>query len=462
MTIRTCVCWIFALTITVAASGPAEPLALTLQNAFSQAISHNTDIELARLEIDEAAGQVKNVRSGLLPHLNGLLSAKEQQRSSEIYGFTDAITTSGQIVGPNGQISEVTITADPDDTIGPYSSADAEAILSMAILNLEVLHTLRASRANLDLHELALEFVTEDVLAGVATVYNRALFSAQAVAAMHQSLAFREERLRLMRDAQTAGTVTELDVGREALKLSMTRRELKALENEDAAARRELARLLALDPGTCMTLTSSLPFRPIRLNRQDHTLDVALARRPDYLSQQQAERVAEHLADAAHAGRWPRLTLSGNVGMQGKDFSDVVDVWGIGAGVDIPLWDSFQTAGQIDQADSQLAQQRTRTAALVATIGNEIDAASDDLDLREQAIAVAREAVAVATSALMSVRDSASAGEKTPLDVLQAQMDLADAELDEIKAVQGYHTACIEWFKAVGDVQLYALVVSER
>jgi outer membrane protein TolC len=451
---------IFAPTLALAASVWADPAALSVDDAFTRAVEHNSDIALARLGIEEASGQFKTARSGLLPKVDGGVSSTEQQRSLEAFGFSKGIEFTGQTIGPNGRAADIALTAVPDDTIGPYTVSEALGRLTMAILDLQTLHAVRASRANMTLQELNVAAVTESVLARVAALYNRALFDAQAVDAMRQGVTLREERLRLTRDAQAAGSVTELDVQRESLKLSIARRELISGENRNEATQRELRRLLDLDPAAPLTLTGSLQFQPIRMNKQDHALEMALARRPDYLAQQQAERVARHLVASARAGRWPRLTLSGDYGMQGEDYSDTVETWSIGAGLDIPIWDSFKTDGEIETAESRKGQEETRTSALAASIGAEIETASDELDLREQAVAVAREAVAVAESALVCVRDGAAAGESTPLDVLQAQVDLADARVEEVQAVQDYNAACIEWFRAVGDVQLYALVVS--
>jgi outer membrane protein TolC len=455
---KTPCCLLLALALPVL----ADPVALTLEDAFARALEQHPDVRVARLAVDEAAGQYKTARAGTLPHFDARAGASELQRSSEVYGFGEGITYTYAPATAFGTGGTLVLVPDPDDTIGPYSVMDAQAQASYALLNLQTRHAVRAADANTTLQEHELAALREAVLADVAARYNHALFSARAVEVRREGAALREQRAQLMRDAQTAGAATELDVREEDLKLALARQKLRAAENEDAATRRELTRLLGFAADTVLDLKGSLRFRPIRLHEQAGPLDAALARRPDFLALQQAERVAEHGVDAARAQRWPRVTLSGAFGVQGEDFSDATDVWSIGAGISVPLWDGFKIDGDVEQAESRLARQQVRTESLANAIGAEIATAADALTFREQAVATAQQAVALAEASLTQVRDAAAAGDKTPLDVLQARLDLSEAVLDEGKAVDAYNTACITWFKATGNVALYAPVVGAR
>jgi outer membrane protein TolC len=105
------------------------------------------------------------------------------------------------------------------------------------------------------------------------------------------------------------------------------------------------------------------------------------------------------------------------------------------------------------QQDSQMKQQENRMKALEGSMWNELRLAADELKYNGQAVLVADENVIFADETLTEQEDNKAAGMATDLDVVSAEVDLADAKFGRIQAIYEYNLASVAWFKAVGNVR---------
>ena len=181
--------------------------------------------------------------------------------------------------------------------------------------------------------------------------------------------------------------------------------------------------------------------------------DLSFKQRPDYLAQKQKVKTSKMQKDAASAEYYPTLRAIGNYGEQGLTPDDTVEAWFIGAYASISLFDSFKRSGSIVQQDSQLKQQENRMKDMEGQMWNELRLAADELKYNEQSVLVADESVVLADESLTEQEDNKAAGTATDLDVVSAEVDLADAKFARIQAIYEYNLTAVAWYKAVGNVR---------
>lgn len=156
---------------------------------------------------------------------------------------------------------------------------------------------------------------------------------------------------------------------------------------------------------------------------------------------------------AAIGDYYPTLTAIGNYGEQGLTPEDTVEAWFVGAYAQIPIFDSFRNRGAIIQQDSQWKQEQSRTRDLEDRIWNEVRQYADELSYYESSVLAADENVMYTDEVLQEKTDAKESGMATDLDVVEAEVDLADAKFDRIEAVYNYNLGVMKWFKTVGDIR---------
>ena len=425
---------------------------LSLAEALSLAATDSLDVLYANERVNQSKGQINSRRSGLLPKIDGQVSQSRQQHGLAAAGLSEDTTFEGQLVSPYGVPYAVTLTSTPSEVIGPYNTFDARAVLRAPLIDLQAMNEYRSSTAAGRAVFLESKATQEKVMADAATLYFEVLFYQQAVEALEKKVVLYESRVKLKQDRQSSGVVIDLDVKKEQVALSVVKNEWLSSKKDLAVAQRNLKNLLGLEPDEKIELTDELAFQPVEHGEVGETVDATMTKRPEYLAQKARESMARHEKKAAKAGWAPSLNLNGHYGQQGEEFDDTVDIWYVGLVLNIPIWDSLERYGNYQQKASAYAQACNRTENMERAIENEIRDMQETLDLAANAIAVAEESVRVTRDSLTYQQGKEKVGDATPLDVVQAEVDLADVEFKRLEKIYEYNLASVNWYKALGDI----------
>ena len=163
---------------------PAPRSIATLDEALSLVKSRSTDLRIAQLEVERAAAQSRIALAGLLPTINGSVSATHQ-----------LITTDSQIIiGANGQtpITRTLSTPTPN-------SLNGGAQIVQPLINVRNWHSWGTAREFEKAQQLSLEDVQRNLALGLANALV-AVVTAERVAELNR-VGFRNalERLDLTR-----------------------------------------------------------------------------------------------------------------------------------------------------------------------------------------------------------------------------------------------------------------------
>ncbi len=275
--------------------------------------------------------------------------------------------------------------------------------------------------------------------------YHTVLLTLQGeVAQTYFSMRAREEELRILTDnldirrkshaiveaRRRNGLATEFDVARVDAELALTESELQAVRRQRAELEHALAVLLG-EPPAAFTLAAAgakptLPVVPLGLPSD------LLERRPDVA---EAERLlAARNADigVAQAAFFPSIRLTGSLGFESADLSDLLDtdsfIWGIAGGLVQPLFDGGRLRANRDRVEAawreNLAGYRERLLVAFREVEDAL-AAVRYLDAQQEALS---RASARAHRAEQLAGARYRAGLVTVLEVVDAQRSRLQAE----------------------------------
>ncbi len=233
------------------------------------------------------------------------------------------------------------------------------------------------------------------------------------------------QELRAARDRFEVGEITRTDV-------SLAEAQLAAAQSFLAAAEGSLARSVAEYEAAVGRPPGSLqPVSPAPLVRSLEDA-VAFARRnhPQILSAQHNIAVAEINVARAEASLRPRVTGSAQFGLD-EDFEDSAS---LGLQAQGPIIQGGRLSSQIRQAMARRDATRAGLHVVLHGIEQNVTVAYANLAVARASLASLQQQVRAQQTAFRGVREEATLGARTTLDVLNAEQDLLDARANLVSA----------------------------
>ena len=304
----------------------------------------------------------------------------------------------------------------------------------------------------------ALRNVEQGVFLDAVTAYmnvmaNRALYDAQKtnVQVLKEIQATTQRRLN-------AGDVTPTDTAQAESRVSRGLADLNAAEVALAISKEIYAQVIG-EPA--VGLTAASPVDRLIPTSQTASIETASHEHPAVLGASYDVDVATTSIKLAESALLPQVSVQGNVSRQVQDDptlsvqkSDQASVVGQ---INVPIYDGGMAASQTRQAKEVASQSRlvleqvrnqTRTAVVSAWVTNEGT---------KVALTAAESEVRAAEVALQGVRREAAGGQRTTIDVLNAQQDLTNARSRLIGAQRDRVIASYTLLSAVGRLDSHTL-----
>jgi outer membrane protein len=301
----------------------------------------------------------------------------------------------------------------------------------------------------------------ESVLAtrqGLLSVEQAILFRAVAayltVNGQTQNVALRENNVRVLgeelkasKDRFEVGEVTRTDVALSEASVAQARSELAiargALTNSKAeylaAVGHAPARLAAEPP---------LPARPSSIAAAQ---TLAVQNHPDMLAAQHQVVVAEMFITQLKRGLRPSISLNASIGVtENFGISDYQNNASVGLNLGQTIYQGGALSAQIRAA---IAQRDAARGNLLVVQRNVIQDASNAyvrLDVSVASLVATEERIRASEVAFNGVREEATLGARTTLDVLTAEQDLLDANTAKISAEVERSAAAYQLLAAQG------------
>ncbi|QZD94146.1 TolC family outer membrane protein [Qipengyuania gelatinilytica] len=416
------------------AATPAQ--ADTLQEALTDAYVNNPTLEAARANQRATDENVQIERSAGLPSIDGAASVTEfiKQRSTSFF-TPDRLLTAGVDLG-----------------VPIYSGGAVRNSVAAAK------ERVQAGRADLRGTESAI--FTRVVAAYMDVLRGQALvaLSANQVDVLSVNVSATSDRFEI-------GDLTRTDVAQSQARLALAEGDLRSAQANLIAAREDYIALVGKAP-TDLQAPPPLPGLP---GDVETAVDVALENNPDLIAAKERAAAAGYDIEVAGSSRLPRLSV-----FAGYDYDNYLGSVADGpldpSDPNSPIVPSDQTATAASagvslriplfQGGRPAALQRQATARATAAFENVIAAERDVIAQTRAAysswqaslaiIESSQSAVDAAALSLEGVRAENSIGNRTILDVLNAEQELLSSRVQLVTARRNAYVAGFSLLAAMG------------
>jgi len=273
--------------------------------------------------------------------------------------------------------------------------------------------------------------VEQQVLFAAVQAYVNVLTQQDIVALRQNNLRLLQEELRAANDRFEVGEVTRTDVALAESQVAEARANLTDARGALLTARATYEEVVGRAPGAVTTY----PPLPRRAASLDAAQALALRNHPNLRAQQYAVKAAQLTADSSLRDMGPSLSFSATASHGEVHSSDnSSDNFDLG----LSLSQTIYAGGALASARrADLARLDAERGALLSTqrsITSNAASAYTSFDTAAASLVSSTERVRAAQVAFDGIREEATLGSRTTLDVLQAEQELLDAQTARLQA----------------------------
>ncbi|MDE1934392.1 MAG: TolC family outer membrane protein [Bradyrhizobium sp.] len=410
-----------------AVANPLPVLADTIEAALVRAYQNNPQLNAQRAQVRATDENVPQALSGYRPKVSVSASAG--------YQYGDSLASFG---GP------------PIDFAGatPPTSIGATATQTLYNGN-QTANKTRAAESQVSGAREGLRVLEESVLLSAATVYMDYLRDAAIVEVNRSNVRVLDQTLKQTQDRFNVGEVTRTDVAQSEAQLAAGKTQLLAAQATLTTTEANFRRIIgnephALQPGSPVDrfLPSTLPG----------AVELSLIENPNVTAAMYGIDVQFLQVKVNEGALLPTVTLQANVLQQYQTNVTAPRTFAASAiaQATVPIYQGGAEYSLIRQSKENLAQQRlvleqTRDQTRANTV-----TAWGQLVAGKAQVASAQAQVTASEIALNGVREEAKAGQRTTLDVLNAQQALVNARVALVTAQHDRVVASYSVLSAVG------------
>lgn len=304
----------------------------------------------------------------------------------------------------------------------------------------------------------ALRNVGQGVLLDAVTAYMNVLANQALVEAQRANVMVLREIQATTKRRLDAGDVTPTDTAQAESRLSRGLADLNAAEVALAISKETYAQVIGQPPSQLVAASTVDNLSP---NALASSIDTANHENPAVLGATFDVDVATTTISVAESSLLPTLSVQGSVSRQIQSdptlSTSATDQASVIGQLNVPIYDGGAAPSQIRQAKELSSQSRlvleqirnqTRTAVASAWVSNEGT---------KVALTAAESEMRAAGIALQGVRREAAGGQRTTIDVLNAQQDLTNARTRLIQSQRDRVIASYTLLSAVGRLDVHVL-----
>lgn len=386
---------------------PATVHAESLRAALESAYQNNPDIMSALLNVKATAENIALAKSGKLPSL-GLSSSIGGSWSAPQGG--DFNTAGSFSTGINYS-----------QTLFDNYKTDAE---------------IEQARAGTEVAKYALRNAEQNVLLSVVQAYFAVIRDTQLVQLRSDNMAFFDAQVSSADDRLRLGEGTKIDVSqakaRQAAAVALYRSAIASLQTSQASYERWVGH-------KPKNLTSDFNFGKALPTSIDSAIASAQDRHPALLSARAAIRAAQAGSDAASAAFGPTLSLIGGIDatttFTGSSSATATTLGGKATlSLSIPIYSGGALSASLRKANIQQIKSEVDALSARDQIKEAVISAWSTLQNASSQIESAQSAVASNQLVVDGTIQERDVGQKTTLDVLNAQADLTSSRENLIAA----------------------------
>ncbi|UUV07097.1 TolC family outer membrane protein [Ruegeria sp. YS9] len=289
--------------------------------------------------------------------------------------------------------------------------------------------------------------IEQQVLIRAVNAYLGVLLQEETVAIRQNNVDVSAEELRASNDRFEVGEVTRTDVALSEAQLASSQADLAVARGELSIAQAEYVNAVGKAPGR----TAGQPSLPNLPRSEAEAISLAQRNHPAILAAQHQVRAFDLIVQQQRANLGPNVSLNADAGVrESYDNNDYVNDATVSLDFTQPIYAGGRLAANVRRA---MANRDASRANLLNVQKNIIQGVTDRYAAFQAASASLRastERVRASRVAFDGIREEATLGARTTLDVLNAQQDLLDAQLAEVASRTERSRAAFQLLQAQG------------
>jgi outer membrane protein len=420
-----CAAWAFA---------PFSASADTLEGALAQAYQNNPSLNSQRALVRATDEAVPQALSGYRPRVTANASIGAQ------YWDTTTKLTSPALSGGAAYLHQ-------SGNMTPYGYG---VTATQTLYNgFQTSNRTRQAESQVQAARETLRTTEQTVLLSAVTAYMNLLRDGAILDLQRRNVEVLQEQLRQTRDRFNVGEVTRTDVAQSESRLASGRSQVLSAEATYKASLATYRQVIGVEPGK---LTPGSPVDRFSPPNLPTSIGVATATHPTVTSAQYNVDSALLQVKVAEGSLYPTLSLQTSA--QQSNESSLTSLKSFNAAVmgqlSVPLYQGGAEYSLIRQAKETLGQKRLdldtardQARQTVVQSWGQLEAAKANIDATQAQVQASE-------IALNGVREEARVGQRTTLDVLNAQQELVNARVALVSAQRDRVVASYTLLSAVG------------
>lgn len=408
----------FAVAILLLGAAPAS--AMTLEEALAAAYVGNPTLQAQRAALRATDEQVPQALSGWRPQVS-------------VNASTGRAWIDGSATVPN-------VDRDPTQA--------AATITQPVFRGFRTINGVEAAENAVLAGRSQLTSVEQQILLNAVDIYSGVLRDQAVVELNANNEQVLRRQLGATNDRFQVGEITRTDVSQAESRVSGARASRIAAESQLMSSRATFQRIVGVPPED-LKVPAQLPPLPQSL---EETVARALEMQPDVLAAQYAARAAEDTIDVVKGELLPDVSLqaSHSRGWETQSPDTRLNATQITANLTVPLYQSGAVYSRVREA-KQVASQRRMQVDQAQVAAREAAIQAWETLVAARAEIESRQAqVEASSTALEGVQREAQVGARTVLDVLDAEQELLDANVNLVRARHNERVAAFRLLAATG------------
>ncbi|MFZ2089075.1 MAG: TolC family protein [Desulfobaccales bacterium] len=426
---------------------------LTLKEGITIALKQNPSVTEFKERTNVAKEQIGVSRGALLPQVGFSGTA--------FYG--NAFTTNS--AQGQGQVASVlpSATSSPNTSPGGASSLISIPFAKNEITTFEVYRfsanqllfdfgktpsQVAASKANYKKTTEDYANTRQQVVLNVRNAYFAYLASRRAIKVAEENVRQNQELLKQANAFYNVGVRARVDVTFAESNLANADTELIRARNLAEISKVDLMTALGLKTWPFKDVEDTLEVTPKPLSLEELKAQ-GLRQRPELKRTFYQQQEDQANITGARANFLPSVQGFAARGFEGSRH-ELEDQWWIGAGVNVPLFEGLSNVHTLRQARAQLRSTQANTESVTLTVLKEVENGYQNLKSAWEVIKSRIKAREAAAENLRLAAGRYREGVGSIIEVTDAQVRFAQADLDQVRALFDYRVAEARLDKAVG------------
>ncbi|MDD5691817.1 MAG: TolC family protein [Candidatus Omnitrophica bacterium] len=405
---------------------PIPGAELNLTDTIILAFKNNKDIQIQEREITIANADILGATSNFLPQIN-----LEGTYTHNAKVFTPSNIFTGF---KNDNLLDLSLAQ------SVYSGGFNMANLNQAKLSLD------AQKETLRAKKLDVEFDARRLYYGLLLAYETERIAKDA---LDQAIEHYEDVRRMYEQ----GTASRFDMLQSGVQVSLLEPEVVRARNDIESLKADLNKLLARKVDFPIETKEKLSYSITEI-RESEFLKSAYLERPEIKLKSLGIDIDKWGIQMARSGYRPQVNIQADYYYRSNNLSNMINEshknWSAGISVNIPIFEGFSTKAKVDAAKARFAQAKLSKDNLVDQIAVEVRKACLDLKESEAIIRSQKDNVGEAQEALRIAEVSYANGVAINLDVLDAQVSLAQIQRNLASGIYDYLMAQAYLDRSIG------------